>query len=149
MKGMGRYLAYAALPRAGVAERLARLLVGLAVPTGVAMVGFGDVAREGGAGDEERPRRFVSERILESLGVRGAGGVRGTGTGMRVVDSARARVRVGEGGAKGDVGEGTRCWRRLGEPDGDGRFGESGTDRAAAARLGEEGARRVERACVL
>ena len=97
-------------------------------------------------GDGERERRLVSERILESLCVCGGGGAR---AGMRAVDSARARmarVRVGEGGAKGDVGDGTRCWRLLGEPDGDGRFGELGADLGGGGRLGEAGNRRVGRA---
>ena len=66
------------------------------------MVGLIEGMRNGGAGDGERARKLVSERILDNLNVRDGGGVGGTGWVVRAVDLARGRVRVGEGGANGD-----------------------------------------------
>ena len=131
----------AALPRAGVAERLARLPVTFGVvPVAVAIMGLGAVPREDAAKDGEWVRRLVRERIFDNLGLRG-GGVGGKdGTGIRVIESARERVRLGEGGAKGD--EGTRWWRRLGDPEVFPRFGEFGAERGDA-RLGETGTQRA------
>lgn len=109
----------------------------------MSIVGLGAVARGAGAEDDERERKLVRDLIFDNLGVRGSDGsdgVGGIGKGSRVVDSARARVRIGDGGAKGDEGE--RWWRRFGEPVDCPRFGELGAERGDK-RLGETGARRA------